>query len=252
MANSLGSHKLNLLRRDRHDPRKAFRYFSDFTNMAIDDTTNDPIEFEIVQDAGATLLIGSADKRGGWLNVVCDGDDNDECYAATHCEAFIFNTTDELFFECEVSSTLTTDAQYGWVIGLSSVVAANTLVDDTMAIVATFDGAVFHYLPAANVAFTTSNAATQTQTAAAYTWTDGDTVRLGFFYDPNDGVTAKVMPVVNGVEGTSHDLTISGLEEMHILAGVKAGSTNEQTLEVDWIECIQRRNATTDIDDLQV
>ena len=248
MANSLGSHKLNLLRRDRLDPRKCFRYFNDFTTVPIDDATADVTDWELIEDAGSVQA--AADKRGGWLNVTSGGTDNNEVYILSRAQAFIFNTTDELMFECEVQSTLVGDAQYGWAIGLSDIGAANTLVDNTMAIVSSFDGAVFHYLPAADVAFTTSNASSQVQTAAAYSWTDGDLVRLGFFYDPNDGTTAKVIPVVNGVEGTAHDLTISGLAEMNILIGAKAGSGNAQTIGTDWVEVIQRRNATTDINNL--
>jgi len=65
---------------------------------------------------------------------------------------------------------------------------------------------------------------------------------LGFVYLPNDGTTAKVVPIVNGVAGTAHDLTISGLEEMHLLLGVKAHSANAQTLEVDWVQVVQETN----------
>jgi hypothetical protein len=246
MAARLGSNKLNLLRRDRHDPRKTFRYFNDFFSLPVDDTTAHVLDWGFQEDSVAAI-VSISDKRGGWLRLETDGDDNDEVNISSSGQAFIFNTTDELMFECEVQSTLVGDAQYGFVMGLSDTVGANTLVNDTMAIVSSFDGALFHYLPAADIAFTTSNAATQVQTAAAYTYTNADLIRLGFFYDPNDGVTAKVIPVVNGVEGTAHDLTISGLEEMNILFGAKTGSANAQIVEWDWVEVIQRRNAATDI-----
>lgn len=243
--------KMNLLRRDRLDPRKCIRFFDDFTTMATDDTTNDPIGWDITQDAGATAQIGPADKRGGWFNISCDGDDNDECYAESNSQAFIFNTTDELMFECEIQITAgSTDGEFGAVVGLSDISAANTLVDDTGEMVASYDGAVFYHPTLGNFNFETSNATTQNTTTGAYTWTDADLVRLGFFYDPNDGTTAKVVPVVNGVSGTVLDLTISGLLEMGILLGIKTGEAAEQTLEVDWVEVIQRRSAATDINQL--
>jgi hypothetical protein len=240
-----GGHNLNLMRRDMHDPRKTFRYFNDFFTLPIDDTTSHILDWEFVEDAGAAWTI--ADKRGGWLNLVTDGTNEDEVYIATRAQAFIFNTTDEVMFECEVANTAAGAAgDAGFIVGLSDTVAANSILD-TGLIMASFDGACFILEENAEVAFVTSNAATPVRTATAYDWTDGDTVRLGFYYDPNDGTTAKVTPVVNGVDGTAHDLTISGLEEMNILLGCKAHSANAQTLEIDWVEAIQRRNAAADI-----
>jgi hypothetical protein len=249
MANGLASHKLNLLRRDRHDPRKTFRYFNDFFNMSLDDTTAHPTDWEVVEDAAA--VYGISDKRGGWLRLECDGDDSDEVYLASRGQAFIFNTTDELFYETEVENTaVTATGDQGFICGLSDTVAVNSILDSGL-IMASFDGACFILEENADVAFVTSNAGTQVRTAVAYDWQGtaaaSDLVRLGFFYDPNDGVTAKIIPVVNGVEGTAHDLTISGMEEMNILFGVKNHVGSAQIAEWDWVEVLQRRNAATDI-----
>ena len=238
---TLARHGYNLLRRQRLDPRQTARYFDDFVTMATDDTTGDPIEWEIVQDAGATAQIGALDGLGGWFQVCCDGDDNDECYAASRSEAFIFNTTKELLFEARVKLTAgSTDGKGTFVVGLSDTVAANSILD-AGTLMASFDGAIFCLEEDAEVSFTTSNASSQTRTATAYSWTNGDTVRLGFYYSPGDGTTGNVTPIVNGAEGTTHDITISGLEEMHILLGCKTHEGAEQKLEVDWCEVIQRR-----------
>ena len=240
-----GGHAMNIMRRDLHDPRKTFRYFNDFFTLPIDDTTADATDWELVEDAGSATT--AADKRGGWLFLATNTTDNNEAYLASRAQAFIFNATDEVMFETLVEHTATTAAGDGtFVVGLSDVAAANTIAD-AGTIVTSFDGACFILEENADVAFVTSNAATQVRTAAAYTWTDGDVVRLGFHYDPNDGTTAKVTPVVNGVDGTAHDLTISGLEEMNILLGSKNHGSTAQTLEVDWVEAIQRRNAAADI-----
>ena len=233
----------DLMRRDRHDPRKTHRFFDDFITMAIDDTTLDPSAWEIIQDAGATGQIGPKDGKGGWFQVYCDGDDNDECYAASRSESFIFNTTAPLLFEARVLMTKgTTDGKSGFILGLSDVVAANSILD-AGTLMASFDGALFFKgEDGAYIRFSTSNAATAVNNTTLKAFTDAMTVRLGFYYDPNDLVTAYVTPLVNGIGGTAQALTISGLEEMHILLGVKTFETgNEPHLDVDWVEVIQRR-----------
>jgi len=54
-------------------------------------------------------------------------------------------------------------------------------------------------------------------------------------------VTAHVTPVIDGVTYTAHDLTISGLEEMHILLGVKTPGTSEEALLVDYVRIVSDR-----------
>ena len=236
-------HLYNLLRRDRMDPRRTIRAFDHFTSMSIDDTTLDPTDWEIVQDAGATAQIGPmAGKAGGWFQVACDGDDNDECYAASRAEAWIFNTTQPAMFETRIEHTAgSTDGKSSFVLGLSDTVAANTIAD-AGTLVASFDGALFFKgEDDAGIQFVTSNAATPVTTASATAWTDADVVRLGFVYDPGDGTTGKITPIVNGAAGDSHDIVISGLAEMHVLFGTKTHEDAvEQVLEIDWYEVIQR------------
>jgi hypothetical protein len=240
---TLAKHGYNLLRRQRLDPRQTVRYFDDFVTIPVDDTTFYPTDWAIVlEPAGEpTAQTGPLDGLGGWLQVCCDGDSEDECYASSRCEAFIFNTTKELMFEARVKFTAgSTDGKGTFVVGLSDTVAANSIVD-AGTLMTSFDGAIFCLEEDAEVSFTTSNASSQTRTATAYSWTNGDTVRLGFYYSPADGTTGKITPIVNGTEGTTHDITISGLAEMHILLGAKTHEGAEQKLEVDWCEVIQRR-----------
>jgi hypothetical protein len=238
---TLARHGYNLLRRQRLDPRQTVRYFDDFVTIAIDDTTLLPTDWALVQDGTPTAKTGALDGLGGWFQVTTDGTDSNEGYASSRSEAFIFNTTKELLFEARVKATVASGAgKVGFVVGLSDTVGANSILD-AGTLMTSFDGALFCLEEGADVSFTTSNATSQTRTAAAYSWTDGDTVRLGFYYSPGDGTTGRVTPIVNGAEGTTHDITISGLEEMHILLGCKTHEGAEQKLEVDWCEVIQRR-----------
>jgi len=159
--------------------------------------------------------------------------------------AFIFNTTDYVFFEASVKHTAaSTDGKSSFSCGLSDTVGANSHTD-AGSIMASFDGALFFKGEDDNIDFVTSNATTQVRNEVK-TWTDGSTHKLGFIYDPNDGTTAKVTPIVDGsAEGlTTHDLTISGLAEMHILFGIKTHEAAQQTpgLEVDYVSVVQRTN----------
>ena len=225
------------------DPSDWVMYIEDF--LAVDQTTvsagaDSSLGYNIVSDdVGAT---GAADGLGGWLNVVTGGTDNNETYLASIPESFIFATDKKLVFKCRITPTEANTNACNWIIGLSDTVGANTLQDDGDGPAASYDGAVFFKVDGdLNLGFETSNAASQTTTAAASTITSGTTVNLAFVYDYNDGTTATVTPYINGTAGTAHSITISGLQEIHILIGVKAGSGNAETLPVDYIAVAQER-----------
>ena len=230
-----GAHEANRLRNlaMRGNLSQRFSYVEDFANYNDEDWTVTGTGAGTPAPANAT-----ADLLGGWLSMPTGSSDNNETYVVPKTLPFFVNTTDKIFFETKVTNTAnasgaTGDA--GFVAGIANVSAADTLVDSDGTLVTTADAIVFVLEENANVAFVTSNNTTQTRTASAYAWTDADTVTLGFLVLPNDGVTAKCVPIVNGVAGTALDLTISGLEAMHILLGVKAHAGYVQTLNVDWV-----------------
>ena len=117
------------------------------------------------------------------------------------------------------------------------------LLDNAGGPAASYDGVVFFKVDGGTVwQFETSNAGTQKIDTDIGAFDDDTFQRLGFYFDPNDGTTAKVQPYLNGAKaGTPLDLTISGLEEMGILMGVKSGGANVETLNVDYIKCVQLR-----------
>jgi hypothetical protein len=63
---------------------------------------------------------------------------------------------------------------------------------------------------------------------------------LGFYFD-GTATTSSITPYLDGVAGTAHAITLAGLEEMHILMGVKNGGANAEALLVDYIKCVQLR-----------
>ena len=230
-----GAHEANRLRNlaMRGNLSQRFSYVEDFANYNDEDwtVTGGGAGTPAPTDATATLV-------GGWLGIPTGSSDNDETYVAAKAKSFFINTTDKMYFETRVTNTANASGATGdasFVVGLASVFANDLLVDTPGTFITTADAIVFVLEENANVAFVTSNNTTQTRTASAYAWTDADTVTLGFLVLPNDGVTAKCVPIVNGVAGTAHDLTISGLAAMRILLGVKAHAGYVQTLNVDWV-----------------
>jgi hypothetical protein len=193
-----------------------------------------------VSDGGT---IAAEDGKGGVLSIATGGVDNNESYVSSITEKFIFETDKKLWFECKFALTEADTDKANFIIGLSDTVGANTLVDNGAGPAASYDGAVFFKVDGGTVfQFETSNAASQVTSTDVGDFTSATDFRVGFMYDYNDGVTAKVTPYIDGVQaGLAHDLTIAGLAEMHVLLGVKAGSGNAETLKVDYVEIVQER-----------
>ena len=64
---------------------------------------------------------------------------------------------------------------------------------------------------------------------------------MGFIFDPLAGTTGEITPYLNGVAGTAQAITLSGLEEMHILLGLKAGGGAVENLRVDYVQVLAVR-----------
>lgn len=195
---------------------------------------------DTVSDGGTVEV---TDAVGGILSIASTGNDNDESYVSLKAEAFTFSTTKKVYFQCRIKLTEANTDDANWIIGLSSIAAANTLVDDGAGVVTTYDGAVFYKVDGTlTFMFETSNAATQVDNAdvgvafASATW-----YTLSFLYDYGDGTTGSITPYIDGVAGTAHAITIAGLEEMHVVMGVKAGAGNAETLLVDYVHVQQER-----------
>jgi len=188
---------------------------------------------DTVSDAGT---IEVTDAAGGVLSIATGATDNNESYVSLKSEAFKFQTNKRLFFEARVKLTEANTDDANIIVGLSDTVAANSLVDDGAGPMASYDGAVFFKVDGGTVwQAECSNAATQTTDTSAGTFTSGSWHRLTIWYDYNDGTTANVYFYVDGTLGATLTLTISGLEEMHVLLGAKAGGANAEALLVDYV-----------------
>lgn len=185
---------------------------------------------------GATGTLAVVDRKGGWINVPTAAADNDYQYLTSAGEHFIFDTTSTVLFQAKVRLTEANTDDANIVIGLSDTVTAGIIANDGAGVASSFDGALWYKVDGGTVwQFATSNATAQVKNTSAATFTSGSDYVLGFLYSPMDAVTGKVQPFINGSFLTPHSITISGLEEMHAILGVKAGGSSAETLGIDYV-----------------
>ncbi len=222
------------------DPNVGNLFRDDFH---VYDPTASVGDWIVVEDAGASLPDAILDNANGVLRVGCDGDDEDEVYVSSLAEGWLFDADRPLWFEARVQMTEAGSDTANIIVGLSSVVAADTLQEAGAGPVATYDGAVFFKVDGGTVwQFESSNAGTQVTTTDAGSFTSAAWHRLGFTYNPSGGTTGVLTPYLDGTAGTAQNITISGLQEMHILFGVKTGAAaTEEALLVDYVQVLQIR-----------
>lgn len=214
------------------DPSKAITLHDDFLWFTEADIWN------TTEDAGKSGTDGIMDVLGGVYANFCDGDDNDESYCISAGESFKFTSGKKMWFEARLRVDESNSDDANVIVGLMDAAGANALQDDGDGPAASYDGAVFFKVDGGTKwQFETSNAGTQETSATFGTYTDDTFVRVGFYFD---GV-ATITPYLNGVAGTAHTISLTGLEEMHAFFGIKAGGANEESVEIDYIKCVQLR-----------
>lgn len=202
--------------------------------------------YTVVADAGGAQSV--IDGVNGILSIVNDGDDNDSTEVSSVAESWKFAANKPLYFLTRVYCVEAATNELGLAIGLSDTVATNSITDDEGGLMASFDGALFHKVAKGSVwQFETSNAGDQvTNATVGNSLTTATWYWLAFEFYPNDGVTGHIIPYTKAgtaawVRGTKHNITLSGLAEMHILFAVKNGSANAETLLVDYVGVAAKR-----------
>lgn len=183
-----------------------------------------------------------SDAAGGVMLVPSDVNNNDEHYLSSIAENWLFAASKPLWFEARVRLAEANTDDANILVGLSDTVGANSLLDNGAGPMASYDGAVWCKVDGGTVwQFETSNAGTQVTTASAGAFTTNTWTKVGFIFDPGAGVTGSITPYLNGVAGSAHALTLAGLEEMHLVFGVKAGGGAAETLQVDYVRILAVR-----------
>ena len=220
------------------DPSLAHVFFKDFFAHTDGDAFTSAV-YPVGASAGTDGVFAGI---GGWYRMYADSDDNDEKYNVSSGESWLFAENKKMWFECSIKLTEGATDDANWIIGFMDVAGENALLDDGGGPAASYDGAVFYKVDGTmSTMFETSNATTQATATTMGTFVSGTAQRLGFYFD-GTATTSTITPYIDGVAGTAQTITLSGLEEMELFFGVKAGGgVPEEVLEVDWIKVVQLR-----------
>lgn len=225
-------------------PTKVFTVFDDF-NYVLNATTSSTLTWGSVDD-GATGTNAFQDAAGGVYNVVTAAADNDYHAMVTQHETFKITAGKKLWVEARVKVAEATTNESTWWVGVTDTTTTGGMQANALGPLASYDGALFWKTPetALTLNFETSNAATQNTLSAAWTTVSDTWTKVAFMWDGVD----KVWPyaAVNGSEtwvpGTPQSLSATGMEEMHVVFGIKAGPTAAaETLQIDYILVAQER-----------
>lgn len=227
------------------DPLLYYTFFDDFINPASS-TASDNHAYTVNSD-GATGTNAFQDVAGGVFNIVTAAADNDYQALSTVAENWLFAAGKELWFEARFRLAEATTNESTWWFGLTDTLTTGGMQANTAGPLASYDGALIWKTPetAMTVNFETSNAGTQNTLSAFATSVTNTWQRAGFYFD-GVSTTSTITPYFhNGTEwtlGAAQNITLSGLEEMHAVFGVKAGPTGAaETLQVDYLRIIQLR-----------
>jgi len=227
-------------------PAVAFWTYDDFFTQASTKAAQSG-NWTIIEDDGAGGTDAVQDAKGGIYYHYADGDQHDEAYIVSNNEHWIVQAGKPIWLEWKVALEEANTNQAKWIFGLMDAAGADSILD-AGGPAASYDGAVwFTNAGDLYLDYESSNAASQTTTANAQVYVSGVYHKLGIWIDTKytTDTVAKVRFFFDGVEmTTSHNLTIAGLEEMHLIAGVKAGKVgdnNEEHLILDYVKIVQIR-----------
>lgn len=227
------------------DPAYAYEFFDDFLTPAST-TASDYTAYTSTDDAG-TGTNAFQDVVGGVYNVVTAAADNDYHAMSSVAENWKFAEGKPLWAEMRFKLSEANTNESTWWFGLTDTLTTGGMQANAAGPLASYDGALIYKTPetAMTVNFETSNAATQNTLSAFATGVTDTWHRCGFYFD-GAPTTSYLYPwFYNGTDwtmGTRQPITLAGLEEMHLVFGVKAGPTGgAETLQVDYVRCLQLR-----------
>jgi hypothetical protein len=206
---------------------------------------------------GPTVTVDDA--RCGILKCTTLAVDNDEIYIVSTAEIFKVLAGKPIQVETRIQYSEANVNDANICFGVAQEAGANLLVDAGAGLATTLDGALFYKVDGeTRWRVGSSNATAQTLTETQTTAGGSSYQTLQIIINPVSSVTAKVTFHIDTAgerdfdqcrryganvrePDIEHDLTITGLLEMHVVVGVKAGDTNAETLNVDYINAWQKR-----------
>ena len=227
------------------NPNVAVTLFDDFLAPALDDASGLWVEV----DDGATGTNISGDIIGGSMKIVTAASDNDHHAIRSASQCFNLVGTKELWFEVRFRITEATTNESTWWFGVLDALTTGGMQANTAGPLATYDG-ILMWTQEGDLAILseTSNAGTQATNTTLGNYVSGTWTRLGFHV--SSAATTAVVTFYSNLDdtavmtafGTTKNLTRSGLQEMHVVLGLKTGpSAAIETLEIDYVKCVQLR-----------
>ena len=221
----------------------AHEFFDDF-HLA-------PLDAGLVwheEDDAGTGTNAATDAANGVANVVTAAADNDYHAISSFNEHFLFASGKKLWFEARFLLTEGTATETVWWFGLTDTLTTGGVQANALGPLDSYGGAlIWKDESALTVNFETSNAGVQATASADATFTSAKWSRVGFYFD-GTATTSTITPYYDMNEagvwtaGTAKNITLAGLAEMHVVAGVKAGPTGAaETLGIDYIKVVQLR-----------
>lgn len=234
---------------DGVDPGLTYTFFDDF--IYNESATVSALNTYTSTDDSGTGTNAYQDAAGGVFNVVTAASDNDHHAMSTVNETFKFAAGKRMWLEARVKvDEATADpGESTWWVGLTDTLTTGGMQANALGPLASYDGALFFKSPETGygVNFETSNAGTQVTSTDVAVSADNTWTRVGFYFD-GTATTSTITPYVavndsnTFVAGTPHSITLSGLEEMHLVFGIKAGPTAAaETLQIDYIKVVAER-----------
>lgn len=221
----------------------AHEFFDDFRLAPLDAG----LVWHEEDDAG-TGTNAATDAANGVANVVTAAADNDYHAISSFNEQFLFAVGKKLWFEARFILTEAATNESAWWFGLTDTLTTGGIQANAAGPLASYDGALISKEEGSlDVDFETSNAGTQATALSEAAFVSAKWSRVGFYFD-GTATTSTIKPYYDMNEagvwtaGTAKNITLSGLEEMHVVAGVKAGpSAGAETLGIDYIKVVQLR-----------
>lgn len=224
--------------------RLTHGFFDDFDHFVTADrwtvTASNSGGATVADGAGGIITLDASDSTEG---------DNDETYllATTETLKFAANKPITLAASVQFTEANTNDANVA--VGYADGVAADTILDDGAGLKATFDGAVIYKVDGGTVwRFITSNGTTRTDSVSTTTAGGSAYQVLEIETRHQSATEVSLIPKVDGVQLKDsngnlieHKVLYASATEMQAFAGVKNGGANEETLNVDYISCWQKR-----------
>ena len=235
------------------DPERYHGFFDDFTHYVTADLWT-----SLVTDTGTVAV---SDGAGGIVVLTpSDGSiaDNDEAGLITTTELFKFVANKPLIFGCRMQYTELATSAAGVAIGIADDMATDFIGDTDGVLDADFDGAIFYKVDgntrwSCHTADGTTKKDTDLSAANSLDKT-AHTAGTASAYQILEIVVTPVAAAAMDVDFFIDDLTngrvhvckhsratFAGAGEMHAGVYVKNGSAHNQTVNVDYIYCYQRR-----------